>query len=177
MCLRPGTGANKLAPVSTRDPRPTISTSPDEVVRSSRGTVTLAELRALCDVVEPGIVRFREHPDANVEVFTTLVRIAAELGEPFGDFAVIVDLRAAQNRPGPDMVQAISKSVRSVGIHWATVQSGNLAIRTIAKFVMTRLAGPGVSIHANLDDAIAACREALARGRRRDPHDAGDERR
>lgn len=133
----------------------------DRVIKTPRGSVRASELKSLCEVVEPGIILFREYHDANAEVFLEIMNHVKKLGEPFGEFAVICDLRDAQNRPRPDMVEVIVQSNRTIGTHWAVVQSNNVIIRTIAKFIVPRITGKETSMHANLEDAIASCRRAL----------------
>ena len=112
-------------------------------------------------MVEPGIVLFREYDDANADTFAAQVKVVQELGEPFGAYTVIVDLREARNRPRTEMVQEILRSIRSCGVHWATIQSTSLPIRAIAQFIIRRVVGDNVSTHATKEEAVAACRLAL----------------
>ncbi|MCA9620055.1 MAG: hypothetical protein KC731_13610 [Myxococcales bacterium] len=110
-------------------------------------------------VVEPGVIYFRELPGAVLENFDATLEVVEELGEPFGDFVVVIDLVDA-TRPGPAFIERILEKSKTLGIHWCVVDSRSRFMRAVIQFIMRRLRQPH-TLHASMEDAVKTAREKL----------------
>jgi len=144
-----------------------MNRDPNQRVRSTAGTMTVAELEARVALLEPRVVLMREVPHATAETFAVLIDRARELGSQFDRWVMIVDLSEVTERPRGHYLQMIRRDVLSkVGpagpiIYLSVVQPGNAFMRTILGFVLGRVSRH-ITVHGNREAALAACREALA---------------
>jgi len=125
-----------------------------------KAQLSIEELHDRVEVVEPGIVLFREPPGGDVDNFRVIVARVAELGAPFGDFVVLIDLADA-TRPGPKLVEELLEVARTVGIHWCAIGSPNRFMQAVARFVMSRLVKLPATYHASYEDALEHARDVL----------------
>jgi hypothetical protein len=142
-------------------------TDPNEVLETEGGSITVAELLARCEVVEPGIVAIHHPPHATAHTFRVLVEGASELATPFKRFAILNDLTETKHRPRGEYLDAIVHAASTVSVHWANIWPSNAFVRTVARFVSARLLRPkkgeavAFSFHDNRESALQAARAAL----------------
>jgi hypothetical protein len=142
------------------------SADPGRTFETLSGTVTLADLRKRCRLLEPGIVYVRQLPKGNVDTLAALMDTARELGEPFSTYALVNDLTDTAERPRGAYYEAIMTAATSIGIHWASVWPSHPFTRVVVRFMLARLKRYRASkvtwsFHENLEAATAACRAAL----------------
>jgi hypothetical protein len=124
------------------------------------GTITLADLRARCSVLEPGIVQMREIPNGSVDAFIFMVDHCYTLGAAFDRFAFVIDLAEATVRPSGKYLEEIWRGFRRGAIHHAYIQPGSGFMRAVLRFVLGR-AKANTSVHGTQAEAIAAARRAI----------------
>jgi len=123
---------------------------------------TKEALAARCEVVEDGIVRMREVPGGKATTFGELLAIANDLGKPFGEWVVIIDLAEA-TRPSPRLIEGMPRFFRSGAKHYIVhLHTSNRVMVGVGDFVMRRLPNFPVTIRNTAEDALAAARQALA---------------
>jgi hypothetical protein len=144
-----------------------------ERVPTKIGTISVEDLEARCAVIEPGIVLLREVPGNTSETYEVMIRRARVLGASFDQYALVVDLAEATERPKGRYMDLIREgfSRPDAPVHLATNQPGSAFLRTVAAFVLARTSR-NTSTHPNLDEAIATARERLAaaKGKQRQNH-------
>lgn len=134
----------------------------DTIYRTPAGDFTLAQLRERVEVPAPGIVLFRELAGGDRGNFMKMIELVKERGEPMGDFVVIIDLADA-TRPGPGLLEYLFEAMRTVGIHWCAVQTGNRIMRHVVQFVIRRATkGSSTTVHNSRQEAIDTAKTILA---------------
>jgi hypothetical protein len=133
-------------------------------METARGPITVAELQARCEVIEPGIILIRQPIQCTGDTLEVLAERAQELGASFERFAVVSDFGEVLDRPKGDYLHNLIRIARAVGVHWACVEPRKAFLRTVLRFVLARIGYANATIHANVDEAIAAARSALSNG-------------
>lgn len=136
--------------------------SPDEMIPTQRGSISVADLRSRCRVLEPGVLYFLEIPQGTVPAFDVEMATLRELGKDFESFVVVVDLTEA-TRPRPELIEHILQCIQTVGIHWCVVKPGNVFMRSVIRFVVGRMASirSRMSMHESIEEAVRQARKKL----------------
>jgi hypothetical protein len=137
-----------------------VDRSPERLVATSSGTITVAELEARVSLLEPALVSMREVADGTAETYEVMIARALELARPFGAFAMVVDLTEVTKRPRGRYLQMILHSIEDP-VHIAVVQPGNLFLRGVLRFILARMSNR-TSVHATRDAATAVARAQLS---------------
>jgi len=133
------------------------------IYHTPAGDFTHAQLRDRVEVVEPGIVLFRELPGGDADNFRAELEIVKEHGEAMGDYVVIIDLSEA-TRPGAGLLEVLFDAMRNVGIHWCAIQtSKSKVMKAVVEFVLRRASrGTATTVHDSREEAVAKARSVLA---------------
>lgn len=91
-----------------------------------------------------------------------MASVAAETGEQFENYVMVVDLSEAKTRPKGRYLETIRGSLRDLlhPQHLAFVQPGSILLRSVMRFVITGVAEKS-SVHRTIEEALAAARKAL----------------
>ncbi len=134
---------------------------PEELVPTTAGHMTVRELYDRVEVLEPGIIMIREVQNGTGGTFGTMLERCLELAKPFERFAIVVDLTEVSVRPKALYLDEIRRAMEA-GVHLAVTRPDNAFLRVVAGFVLARFSAK-TSSHDTREQAVAACREALAR--------------
>ena len=118
----------------------------DEHVEGAAGPVPVGALRKRVSILEPGIVLLREAPNGTYETYSVLLERAKELGRGFDDYALVVDLSEATERPRGRYLELIRRS-SDEPVHVALTQPGGGLLRAALRFVIGGFSRRG-STHA-----------------------------
>jgi len=122
---------------------------------------TREALAERCEVIEDGIVGFREVPGGKAKPFAELIDICNELGRPFGEWVIILDLADA-TRPTPGLVESMPRLFRTGAKHWVVhLHVKNKIMVGVGDFLMRRFSHLPVAVRNTREEAIEAARLAL----------------
>lgn len=144
-----------------------MSNDDDKQLAAGDGMVTRRELRERVSVIAPGVVLVRDHPTASASTWAFMAEVARETGGRFDRHVMVLDLSEARDRPKGKHQETIRQTLRDVLTpeHIAVVQPGSMFLRAALKFHMSRNPQE-FSIHASLEEALSAARDALERAAR-----------
>jgi hypothetical protein len=150
---------------------PTLAaTDPDRVLTTANGgRVTVAELRARARVLEPRVVIWQDLPRATPQTLAVIGGRVEELCSEFDRFGILVDLSDVRDgATTTEYRKAIPAFFNGLGArsgnrlrHVAVAFEGNLVARAVANFVVTRMVQVPISVHKNVELALAALHQAL----------------
>lgn len=131
-----------------------------ERVPTTVGSLTVSELEARCEVLEPGIVLMREVPHGTAETYDVLIRRCNGLGAQFERFVIVVDLSEITERPKGRYLSAIREALAGPAVHYAVTQPGSAFLRTVLRFVLGRISDR-TSVHPDREAALAVVRKLV----------------
>ena len=134
----------------------------NEVTLANGATTTREALRERVAVVEPGIVKFDEHPFGTVETLEVLGKVADELGADFDAYVLVLDLTNVRQDPSAEYRAGIVQWMRALEcVHAAYVAPDSIIARVALRFMMGR-SGSSVSVHKTVHEALKKARTMLA---------------
>jgi hypothetical protein len=137
------------------------NTDPSELIPTTTGTMTVAELQARCEVLEPGIILLREVANGTGDTYRVMVDRVLELGAAFDEFAIVADLTDVSVRPSGRYLEQIRRSMKA-STHLAVTRPRSAFLRVVADFVIARFSNK-TSSHDSIESAVATCRSRLGR--------------
>lgn len=135
--------------------------APQARVATTVGTISVAELQARVEVLEPGIILLREVANGTGDTYRVMVDRVIELGAAFDEFAIVVDLTDVSVRPSGRYLEQIRRSMKA-SVHLAVTRPRSAFLRVVADFVIARFSNK-TSSHDSIESAVATCRARLGR--------------
>jgi hypothetical protein len=121
------------------------------------------ELLSRVRLHQPDIVLVRELASGTAESWLRLAAHAEKLAEGQPVWALVIDLTDARDRPKGAYREAINATLANTrAAHLAMVQPGSMLLRSALRFYISG-ANTRATVHKNLDDAIEASLQRLAR--------------
>ena len=138
-----------------------IEARPDDSVSTF---VELDELRARVWKLDDGLFMFDEVPVQTPFTIDVMFDRLEELAAGIDRFAYLVDLSRVK-RPDARVRERLRHRVGRIRprlVHVALVVGGNAVIRAVATVAAFVIGFRSFTIHASIDEAVEACRRALA---------------
>jgi len=122
----------------------------------------LKTLRERVEILEEGILLFREVPVPSPFTIEYLISWADQLAAEWDSYTIVIDLTEA-SRPSAEERDSIRRVIGSLSRmnHLAIMTGGNILLNVAVRFIMSGIEGTKVTVHGTMEEALreAGCGE------------------